>query len=124
MQGMAQLQKDGKIKYIGLSSVTASTLRRACKIAQVTAVQMVRPDQKQKACYKITESSQQEYSPFVLDIEKDPDFLPTCRELGIAIVCYSPIGRGMLTEAFVKGELDTNEPGNVRCADFHLPSIS
>lgn len=47
-----------------------------------------------------------EYSPFVLDIEgpTGTDILATCRELGIAIVCYSPLGRGLLTSTFSNGE--------------------
>jgi len=67
--------------------VTSATLRRAHKIAPVAAVQM-------------------EYSPFVLDIEgpTGTDILATCRELGVAIVCYSPLGRGLLTSTFSNGE--------------------
>ena len=42
MKAMAQLQTEGKIKYIGLSGVSTATLRRACKVAHVAAVQMVR----------------------------------------------------------------------------------
>jgi aryl-alcohol dehydrogenase-like predicted oxidoreductase len=73
----------GKIKYIGLSEVSSATLRRACKVAPVDAVQM-------------------EYSPFVLDIERaaGTELLATCRELGVAVVAYSPLGRGLLTGAF------------------------
>lgn len=78
---------EGKIKHIGLSEVTSATLRRAHKIAPVAAVQM-------------------EYSPFVLDVEGETgtDMLATCRELGVTIVCYSPLGRGLLTSTFSKGE--------------------
>lgn len=62
--------------------MSSTTLRRACKIAPVAAVQM-------------------EYSPFERDIESTfgTDLLKTCRELGVAIVCYSPLGRGLLTGA-------------------------
>ncbi|KAF2720740.1 Aldo/keto reductase [Polychaeton citri CBS 116435] len=78
MQGLKELKQEGKIKYIGLSEVGAETLRRACKIEHVDAVQM-------------------EYSPFSLDVESpETSLLKTCRELGIAVVAYSPIGRGML----------------------------
>ena len=74
------IPRDGKIKSIGLSEVSSNTLRRACQIAPVAAVQM-------------------EYSPFVRDIEQlsGTDLLRTCRELGVAVVCYSPLGRGILT---------------------------
>lgn len=76
---MVELKNEGKIKYIGLSECSSESLRRAHKVHPIQAVQI-------------------EYSPFSLDIE-DPqiDLLKTCRELGVAIVCYSPIGRGMLS---------------------------
>jgi aryl-alcohol dehydrogenase-like predicted oxidoreductase len=75
--------REGKIKYIGLCGISSNTLRRACKIAHVDAIQV-------------------EYSPFVLDIEqsKSTELLKTCRELGIAVVSYSPLGRGLLTGSF------------------------
>lgn len=73
------LIREGKIDHIGLSEVSAETLRRAHKIHPIAAVQM-------------------EYSPFALDIERaDVDLLRTCRELGVAVVAYSPLGRGFLT---------------------------
>lgn len=70
-----------------MCEVSSATLRRAYKIAPVAAVQM-------------------EYSPFVLEIEKDSgtNLLKTCRELGVAIVCSSPLGRGLLTGAFTTRE--------------------
>ncbi|KAJ7176220.1 NADP-dependent oxidoreductase domain-containing protein [Mycena crocata] len=76
---MAELIKEGKIKHIGLSEVSASTLRRAHAVHPIAAVQV-------------------EYSPFTLDIE-DPKIalLATARELGVKIVAYSPLGRGLLT---------------------------
>lgn len=78
MEALQQLQQEGKIKYIGLSEVSADSLRRACTVAHVDAVQM-------------------EYSPFSLEIEKAQfGLLQAARELGVAIVAYSPIGRGML----------------------------
>jgi aryl-alcohol dehydrogenase-like predicted oxidoreductase len=76
---MAELVSAGKVKYIGLSEVSASTLRRAQAIHPIAAVQV-------------------EYSPFTLDIEDSKlDILRTARELGITIVAYSPLGRGLLT---------------------------
>ena len=71
--------REGKIKYLGLSEVSAAALRRAHKIHPITAVQM-------------------EYSPFSLDVEtSSPSLVETCLELGISLVAYSPLGRGMLT---------------------------
>ncbi|MCJ1355624.1 MAG: hypothetical protein MMC33_005616 [Icmadophila ericetorum] len=76
---MAELVKEGKVRYIGLSEASAESLHRACKVHHIAA-------------------NQTEYSPFTTDIE-DPqiDVLKTCRELGIALVAYSPLGRGFIT---------------------------
>ncbi|KAG5560601.1 hypothetical protein RHGRI_003802 [Rhododendron griersonianum] len=73
---LKELVKEGKIKYIGLSEASASTIRRAHAVHPITAVQM-------------------EWSLWSRDIEAD--IVPTCRELGIAIVPYSPLGRGFLS---------------------------
>ena len=79
MQALKELVDIGKIKYIGLSECSSNTLRRAYAVHPVAAVQI-------------------EYSPFSLDIEQEEiGLLKTCRELGVAIVCYSPLGRGILT---------------------------
>ncbi|KAF2266632.1 putative aldo-keto reductase [Lojkania enalia] len=79
VQAMAELKKDGKFKYLGLSECSADTLRRAHAVHPISVVQV-------------------EYSPFALEIEsKQIDLLRTCRELGVAVVAYSPLGRGMLT---------------------------
>ncbi|KAF3919329.1 hypothetical protein ABW21_db0202216 [Orbilia brochopaga] len=79
MGALKELKQAGKIKHIGLSECSAETIRRAHAVEPLAAVQL-------------------EYSPFALDLE-DPtlDILSTCRELGIAIVSYSPLGRGFLT---------------------------
>jgi aryl-alcohol dehydrogenase-like predicted oxidoreductase len=76
---MAYFHREGKIKHIGLCGLRSSTLRRAYKIAPVAAVEI-------------------EYSVFVTDIERDngTNLLQTCRELGVAVVCFGPIGRGFL----------------------------
>lgn len=76
---MAELVKEGKIRGIGLSEVSAATLRRANKVYPVTAVQS-------------------EYSLWTRDPEDE--ILPTCIELGVAFVPYSPLGRGFLTGRF------------------------
>ncbi|KZV87722.1 aldo-keto reductase [Exidia glandulosa HHB12029] len=75
---LAELVKAGKARYIGLSECSSASLRRAYAVHPIAAVQV-------------------EYSPFSLDIE-DPkfDLLRTCRELGVAVVAYSPLGRGIL----------------------------
>ncbi|KAK0631015.1 NADP-dependent oxidoreductase domain-containing protein [Bombardia bombarda] len=87
MRALAELKSQGKIKHIGLSAVSSTTLRRAVKIAPVAAVQI-------------------EYSPFVLDCEgpAGTDLLATCRELGVAVVAAMPLGRGLLTSTFAKNE--------------------
>ncbi|KAL8691407.1 MAG: hypothetical protein Q9218_003360 [Villophora microphyllina] len=82
VEAMVELKKEGKIKYIGLSEVSSDTLRRAYAVHPITAVQI-------------------EYSPFAMDIENPQiALLKTCRELGVATVAYSPLGRGFLTGAF------------------------
>ncbi|KAF5391226.1 hypothetical protein D9757_003058 [Collybiopsis confluens] len=87
---MARLVKEGKVKYIGLSEVSAATIRRANLVHPIAAVQV-------------------EYSPFNLEIEDAQiDVLKVCRELGITIVAYSPLGRGLLTGS-VKSAADFPE---------------
>ena len=68
--------------------MSSATLRRAVKIAPVDVVQV-------------------EYSPFARDIEtaEGTDLLKTCRELGVAVVCFSPLGRGLLTGTLTKESL-------------------
>ncbi|KEF63382.1 alcohol dehydrogenase [Exophiala aquamarina CBS 119918] len=82
LKAMVELKNEGKIKYIGLSEVTVTTLKRAAKVHHIAALQI-------------------EYSPWVLDIERsvngNPPIFNTCKELGTAIVAYSPLGRGFLT---------------------------
>jgi len=76
---MKELVNAGKVKYLGLSECSSDTLRRAYAVHPIACVQI-------------------EYSPFSLDIEREEiGLLKTCRELGVAIVCYSPLGRGILT---------------------------
>jgi aryl-alcohol dehydrogenase-like predicted oxidoreductase len=76
---MAQLVKEGKVRYLGLSEASPQTLRRAMKVHPITALQT-------------------EYSLWTRDPEDE--ILPTCRELGIGFVAYSPLGRGFLTGRF------------------------
>jgi aryl-alcohol dehydrogenase-like predicted oxidoreductase len=79
VRAMAELKAEGKIKYLGLSECSAESLRRAHKVHPISAVQV-------------------EYSPWALDIESPQiNLLKTARELGVAVVAYSPIGRGVLS---------------------------
>eukprot|EP00257_Ricinus_communis_P001713 XP_002512217.2 probable aldo-keto reductase 1 [Ricinus communis] len=73
MGELKKLVEEGKIKYIGLSEASPDTIRRAHAIHPITAVQM-------------------EWSLWTRDIEEE--IIPLCRELGIAVVAYSPLGRG------------------------------
>src|SRR5437867_5535220 len=73
---MAELVGAGKVRYLGLSEAGPETLRRACKVHPITAVQT-------------------EYSLWSRDPEDQ--VLATCHELGIGFVAYSPLGRGFLT---------------------------
>jgi len=75
---MADLVKGGKVRAIGLSEVSANTLRRAHAVHPITAVQT-------------------EYSLWSRDPEREGGILDTCRELGVGFVPYSPLGRGFLT---------------------------
>src|ERR1700735_22329 len=80
---MAQLVKEGKVRYLGLSEAGPQTLRRAAKVHPITALQT-------------------EYSLWTRDPEDQ--ILSTCRELGIGFVAYSPLGRGFLTGQFQRFE--------------------
>ena len=80
---MAELVRAGKVRYLGLSEASAATVRRAHKVHPITALQT-------------------EYSLWTRDPEDE--VLRTTRELGIAFVAYSPLGRGFLTGQFKKLE--------------------
>src|SRR3954471_14178736 len=75
---MAELVQEGKVRYLGLSEAGPDTLRRASAVHDITALQT-------------------EYS--LWSREPEDEILPTCRELGIGFVAYSPLGRGFLTGA-------------------------
>ena len=81
---LADLVKAGKVRYIGLSEVNATTLRRAHSVSPISSVQS-------------------EYSLWTRDAEVD-GMLETCRELGIGFLAYSPLGRGFLTGQINKFE--------------------
>ncbi|XP_062164669.1 probable aldo-keto reductase 2 isoform X1 [Alnus glutinosa] len=73
---LKKLVEEGKIKYIGMSEASASTIRRAHAVHPITAVQL-------------------EWSLWSRDVEEE--IIPTCRELGIGIVAYSPLARGFFS---------------------------
>ena len=80
---MADLVRQGKVRHLGLSEVSAATLRRAHAVHPIAAVQT-------------------EYSLF--SREAEDDLLPALRQLGVALVAYSPLGRGFLAGRFRKLE--------------------
>lgn len=80
---MAELVKEGKVRYLGLSEASAPTIRRAHAIHPISALQS-------------------EYSLWSRDVEGE--ILATCRELGIGFVPWSPLGRGFLTGDITKFE--------------------
>ena len=81
---MSRLVEEGKVRYLGLSEAGTETMRRACEIHPITALQS-------------------EYSLWTRDVE-DNGVLETCRELGIGFVAYSPLGRGFLSGEIKKFE--------------------
>jgi aryl-alcohol dehydrogenase-like predicted oxidoreductase len=83
VRAMADLVKEGKVRYLGLSEASVATLRRAVKVYPISALQT-------------------EYSLWTRDPEDE--ILATCRELGITFVAYSPLGRGFLTGQFKRIE--------------------
>lgn len=80
VQEMVKLKNEGKIKHFGISECSSTSLRRAHAVHPISAVQI-------------------EYNPWDLAIENEDgtNLLATCRELGVATVAYSPLGRGILT---------------------------
>jgi aryl-alcohol dehydrogenase-like predicted oxidoreductase len=80
---LGELVKEGKIRYIGLSEAASATLRRAAAVHSIAMLQT-------------------EYSLWTR--EPETDVLRTCRELGISLVAYSPLGRGFLTGDFQRPE--------------------
>jgi aryl-alcohol dehydrogenase-like predicted oxidoreductase len=83
VRAMADLVKEGKVRYLGLSEASAATIRRAVKVHPIAALQT-------------------EYSLWTRDPEDE--ILAACRELGVGFVAYSPLGRGFLTGQFKRFE--------------------
>lgn len=88
---MAELVQAGKVRYLGLSEAASATIRRAMAVHPISALQT-------------------EYS--LWSREPESEILPTCRELGIGFVSYSPLGRGFLTGKIKS--LDTLSEGDYR----------
>ena len=84
---MSELVREGKVRYLGLSEAAPATIRRAHSVHPISALQT-------------------EYSLWTRDVEAE--ILPTCRELGIGFVPYSPLGRGFLTGK-IKKQTDLSE---------------
>ncbi|WP_104478325.1 aldo/keto reductase [Actinokineospora auranticolor] len=100
---LAELVAEGKIRHIGLSEAGASTIRRAHAVHPVSALQS-------------------EWSLWSRDIEDE--IVPTCRELGIGVVPYSPLGRGFLTGKYTStadfGEGDYRSAAQPRLSEENL----
>ncbi|BGO98014.1 Aldo/keto reductase [Rhodotorula toruloides ATCC 204091] len=93
VKAMEEARQAGKCKYIGLSAMSANTLRRAAKVAKIDFVEM-------------------EFSPFETGIE-DSGVIDACKELGVKIFAYSPLGHGFLTGRFRSFE-DVLKDGDMR----------
>src|SRR6476619_4856655 len=92
---MKELVEAGKVTHLGLSEASADTIRRAHAVHPITALQT-------------------EYSLFTRDLEDD--ILPVIRELGIGLVPYSPLGRGILTGAITdSGSLEDTDSRRPQC---------
>lgn len=85
---MADLVKQGKVRYLGLSEASATSIRKANAVHPIVALQS-------------------EYSLLTRDLEME--ILPTCRELGISLVPFSPLSRGLITNTFKIDELAEND---------------
>jgi aryl-alcohol dehydrogenase-like predicted oxidoreductase len=106
VQAMAEIVKEGKARHIGLSEASAQTIRKAHAVYPIYAIE-------------------QEWSMWARDCEEE--LIPTCRELGIKIVAYSPLGRGFLTgtirgrDSDVFGEHDFRLMGVPKFSEENLP---
>jgi aryl-alcohol dehydrogenase-like predicted oxidoreductase len=89
--GMAQLVKEGKVRYFGLSEASAESLRRAVKVHPIAALQS-------------------EYS--LLTRDPEPEIIPACRELGIGFVPFSPLSRGLFSNTL------PDSPDELKSNDF------
>lgn len=86
--GMANLVKEGKVRYLGLSEASANSLKKANAVHPISALQS-------------------EYSLLSRDVEKE--VLPACKELGITFVPFSPLARGLMTNTLRLSELAADD---------------
>ncbi|MCO5559391.1 hypothetical protein L7F22_012990 [Adiantum nelumboides] len=94
---LKKLVEEGKVKYIGLSEASSNTIRRAHAVHPITAVQL-------------------EWSLWSRDVEEE--IIPTCRELKIGIVAYSPLGRGFFSGKAICEALDATDARTVHMPRF------
>lgn len=85
---MVNLVKEGKIRYLGLSEASAASIRKACAVHPIAALQS-------------------EYSLLTRDLENE--ILPVCRELGVSLVPFSPLSRGLITNTLKIDELRSGD---------------
>jgi len=85
---MAELVKEGKVRYLGLSEASAASLRKANQIHPISALQS-------------------EYSILTRDVEAE--ILPACKELGVTFVPFSPLGRGLITNTLSEQKIPAND---------------
>jgi len=85
---MAELVKEGKVRFLGLSEASAHSLKRAYAVHPISALQS-------------------EYSLLTRDVEKE--ILPTCKELGITFIPFSPLARGLMTNTLDLNNLKEND---------------
>ena len=85
---MADLVKEGKVRYLGLSEASANSIRKAHQVHPISTLQS-------------------EYSLITRDVEKE--ILPLCKELGIAFVPFSPLARGLMTNTLNIDDLPAND---------------
>ncbi len=88
VNAMSKLVQEGKVRYLGLSEVSPYTLRKACRVHPIAALQS-------------------EYSVLTRDIEKQ--ILPVCRGLEVTFIPFSPIARGLLANSINKDELPSDD---------------
>lgn len=88
VDAMAKLVKEGKVRYLGLSECSSDSLKRACAVHPISAVES-------------------EYSLLTRDVEKE--ILPLTKELGVTLVPFSPLGRGLVTNTIKVNTLGEND---------------
>lgn len=102
MGELKKLVEEGKIKYVGLSEAASDTIKRAHAVHPITAVQL-------------------EWSLWEREIEDE--IVPLCRELGIGIVPYSPLGRGFFSGKASKEALDSKDTRNALYPRFSAENL-